>query len=107
MADDERFDKGRTKWTFILVGNELATFADRKCREARRQYGHIHASDDGAVNIYVKKWSTIIAEAKWRYKFLKDKLELEVTTADGLRYLRQKHRERLPEDSSGENKEAS
>jgi hypothetical protein len=106
VADDERFDKARTKWTFILVGNELAPFADRKCREHGRQYGHIHASDDGAVNIYVKKWSTIIAEAKWRYQFFKDKLELEVTTADGLRYLRQKHCERMPENSVVESKEA-
>ena len=105
MADDERFDKNRTKWTFILIGNELTPFAERKCREHGRQYGHIHASDDGTVNIYVKKWSTIIAEAKWRYKFFKDKLELEVTTADGLRYLRQKHRERLPETSATESNE--
>jgi len=104
VTDDERFDKGRTKWTFILVGNELAPFADRKCREHGRQYGHIHASDDGAVNIYVKKWSTIIAEAKWRYKFFKDKLELEVGTADGLRYLRQRHRDRLPGDVNCDSK---
>ncbi len=106
VADDERFDKSRTKWTFILVGNDLAPFADRKCREHGRQYGHIYASDDGAVNIFVKKWSTIIAEAKWRYKFFKDKLELEVTTADGLRYLRQKHSERIPADETAEATEA-
>lgn len=49
VADDERFDKSHTKWTFILVGNELAPFADRKCREHGRQYGHIHASDVGAI----------------------------------------------------------
>lgn len=97
VADDERFDRSRTKWTFILIGNDLAPFADRKCREHGRSFGHIHASDDGSVNIFVKKWSTVIAEAKWRYQFFKDRLELEVTTADGLEYLRQKHRERLPE----------
>jgi hypothetical protein len=105
VADDERFDKGRTRWTFVLIGNDLAPFADRKCREHGRQYGHIYASDDGAVNIYVKKWSTIIAEAKWRYQFFKDKLELEVGTADGLRYLRQKHHDRLPEGTNDDSKE--
>jgi hypothetical protein len=102
VADDERFDKGRTKWTFVLIGNDLAPFADRKCREHGREYGHIHASDDGAVNIYVKKWSTIIEEARWRYQFFKDKLELEVGTADGLRYLRLKHGDRLPEGANGD-----
>ena len=84
----------------MLVGNDLDSFADRKCREQGRDFGHIHSSDDGAVNIHVKKWSTIIAEAKWRYQFFRDRLELEVTTADGLRYLRDRHRDRLPEQSS-------
>lgn len=106
VSDDERFDKDRTKWTFVLVGNELSTFAERKCREHGRQFGHIHSSDDGAVNIYVKKWSTIIAEAKWRYKFFKDKLELEVTTADGLQYLRKKHSDRIPDAAIAASKEA-
>ena len=32
VADDERFDKLKTKWNFILVGNDLNQFADRKCR---------------------------------------------------------------------------
>lgn len=96
IADDERFDKASTKWTFYLIGNELAPFADRKCREHGRKFGHIYSSDDGAINIHVKKWSSIITEAKWRYQFFKDKLELEVTTADGLEYLRKQHREHLP-----------
>lgn len=102
VASDERFDKNHTKWTFILVGNELGPFASQKCREQGRQFGHIYASEDGAINIFVKKWSMIIAEAKWRYKFFKDKLEMEVGTADGLRYLRQKHRERLPNSPTEE-----
>ena len=102
VADDERFDKEKTKWTFILVGNELAPFAEQKCRQQGRQYGHIHTSDDGAVNIHVKRWSTVIAEAKWRYQFFKDKLELEVTTADGMRYLRERHRDRLPESHNND-----
>ena len=100
VSDDERFDKTHTKWTFVLLGNDLTTFADRKCRVLGKDFGHIHASDDGSVNIFVKKWSAVISEAKWRYKFFREKLELEVSTADGLRYLREKHRDRLPESPS-------
>lgn len=100
VADDARFDKERTKWTFILVGNELAPFAEQKCRQQGKEFGHIYTSDDGAVHIHVKKWSTVIAEAKWRYQFFKEKLELEVTTADGLRYLRDRHVDRLPQDAT-------
>lgn len=100
VAEDPRFDKEQTKWTFILIGNELAPFAEQKCRQLGKEFGHIHTSDDGAVNIYVKKWSAVIAEATWRYQFFKRKLELEVTTADGLRYLRDKHAGRLPLDQN-------
>jgi hypothetical protein len=100
VADDERFDKTQTKWTFVLIGNELNAFADRKCREQGREYGHIHASVDGSVNIYVKKWSTVIAEAKWRYQFFREQLELQVTTADGFNYLRAKHRHHMPDGTS-------
>ncbi|MEX1028358.1 MAG: ATP-binding protein [Candidatus Paceibacterota bacterium] len=96
VMEDERFDKAQTRWTFILIGNELSSHADLKCRVRGKKYGHIHESDDGSLNIYVKKWSTIIAEAKWRYKFFKEKLELEVGTADGIRYLRNKHAEKVP-----------
>ena len=91
VSNDERFDKDRTKWTFMLLGNELSPFAEQKCREQGRKHGHIFASDDGSVNIFVKKWSTVISEAKWRYGFFKEKLELEVTDSDGLRYLRENH----------------
>ena len=96
IADDERFDRGQTSWTFVLIGNELAPFAEHKCRVQGQDFGHIHESDDGSVNIYVKRWSTVIDEAKWRYQFFREKLELEVTTADGVQYLRTKHNQRLP-----------
>lgn len=102
VAEDERFDKDRTRWTFLLLGNELSPFAERKCRQQGREPGHIFASDDGVINIHVKKWSSVIDEAKWRYQFFKEKLELEVTNADGLTYLRAKHSERLPNAANEE-----
>ena len=103
VADDERFDKDRTSWTFMLRGNELSTYAKHKCREHGRKHGHIYASEDGSINIFVKKWSTVILEAKWRYGFFKEKLELEVTDSDGLQYLRSKHPSRIPQPDPGMN----
>lgn len=96
VANDERFDKKQTKWNFILIGNELSPFAEQRCHVQGKDFGHIYESDDGSINIFVKTWSTIIAEAKWRYEFFKKKLELKVTNSDGIRYLREKHSERLP-----------
>jgi hypothetical protein len=106
VAEDERFDKERTKWTFVLVGNELSSFAENKCKVQGRKFGHIHASDDGAVNIFVKKWSSVIAEAKWRYQFYKEKLELEVKTADGIEYLKRQHADKIPTKSTAKRKKA-
>ncbi|MGD9127888.1 MAG: ATP-binding protein, partial [Planctomycetia bacterium] len=100
VADDERFDKSHTKWTFVLIGNDLDAYVDGLCRVKDREYGHVHSSDDGSVNVYVKKWSVILEEVKWRYEFFRKKLELEVSADDGLHYLREKHNDRLPERSS-------
>jgi hypothetical protein len=99
VADDERFDKKQTKWTFILIGNDLSSFGENRCKVQGREYGHIHASDDGSVNVYVRKWSTVIGQSKWRYRFFKEKLELQVTTEDGLKYLHKKHSKHVPDNS--------
>lgn len=100
VSKDERFDKEKTRWTFVLLGNDLDSFAEEKCNVSDRVFGHIHA---GRVNIFVKRWSALLAEAKWRYEFFRQKLEYQVTTADGLAYLRKKHAERLPKANEGKN----
>ncbi|MBI1902926.1 MAG: ATP-binding protein [Planctomycetia bacterium] len=102
VADDERFDKSRTRWTFLLLGNDLDKFAENKCRVHGREFGHIHQSEEGSVNIFVRKWATIIEHAKWRYEFFRDKLELQVSSADGLQYLRSRYPEFLPTDHTSE-----
>ena len=94
VADDERFDKSQVRWKFLLVGNDLNDFAKQRCSAPDRDYGHIHA---GNPSIHVLKWSTIIDQAKWRYEFFRDKLATEVSTDDGLEYLRQKYPQFIPE----------
>lgn len=93
VSESERFDKKSTRWTFLLVGNNLDRFAENECNVKDRQFGHIYAGD---INIYVRRWATVIDEARWRYEFFRQKLECQVTTADGLEYLRRKHKDRLP-----------
>ncbi len=95
VASDSRFDRTRTKWKFVLIGKELDDFASQKCSEKNREFGHIYNTD--GLDIYVYRWSTIIEEAKWRYGFFREKLELEVSSNNGLEYLRAKHAEFLPE----------
>ena len=93
---DERFDKLQTRWTFILIGNDFLPFAEQKAKVQNKEHGHIYASEDGMMNIFIKKWSSIIDQAKWRYNFFREKLELQVSSADGLEHLKCKYPQYLP-----------
>ena len=96
VAADQRFDKSRTTWTFMLLGNDLDDYANNECNVANGDFGDIYRSADGAVSVHVRKWATVISDAKWRHQFYRDKLEVQVTNADGIRYLQSRHPEFLP-----------
>ncbi len=101
VAGDERFDKQSTKWTFLLIGNDFLPFAEQRAKVQNKEHGHIYASEDGMTNIFIKKWSTIIDQAKWRYHFFREKLELQVTSADGVNLLKSKYSRFLPDPEEG------
>jgi len=94
VAADERFDKERTKWKFLIISTDLDDYADQRCRQDNREFGHIYAR--GNVNIFVCRWSSLIQECKWRYQVYKDALRPEVTAKDSLQYLKERHGRHLP-----------
>ncbi|MEX2138501.1 MAG: ATP-binding protein [Pirellulales bacterium] len=94
VNDDQRFDKEQTQWNFVLIGNDLDPFATQKCSSDDRAFGHIKT---GQVNIYVRKWATVIADAKWRYEFFRKQLEYQATTDDARAYLKDRHSKYFPE----------
>jgi hypothetical protein len=96
VSCDERFEKRDTKWTFLLISNEFSEYAEQRADVQNRDHGNIHTSSDGSVTISIGKWATILGEAKWRYNHLREKLELEVSSSDGLEYLRSKYPLLLP-----------
>ncbi len=95
IADDPRFDKAQTKWTFVLLGDDLNEFAEQECEQQNRQYGHIVAKPN--VDVFVQKWATVIQDCKWRHEFYRNALELEIKGSDGEEFLRKKYSEYLPE----------
>lgn len=97
VARDSRFDKRKTDWKFLLIGNELDEFAQEKCNVRDRAFGHIHA---GNPNVHVAKWSSVLAEARWRYEFFRKELALELAEDDALGYLREKHGDLFTNDWS-------
>jgi hypothetical protein len=54
------------------------------------------------VNIWVRPWSELLAEAKWRYDFFRKRLEYEATTEDAMGYLREKYSQYFPDADSPE-----
>lgn len=103
VASDERFDKSNVQWNFVLLGNCLDDFAMSKCESSDRKFGHITA---GNPNIYVRPWSSVISQAKWRYEFFREQLAFEVSTDDGLAYLRSKYPQFLPSTPAAEASES-
>jgi hypothetical protein len=97
VYDDVRFDKATTRWKFLLIGNKLGSYAEHDVANDGKERGHIKSLNGGRFNIYVHEWSSILANAKWRYEFFRDKLEYQASTADGMEYLKRKHSEYLPD----------
>jgi len=97
VANDERFDKEQTRWTFLLVGNDIGQDIADECNQDNRLPGQVISTRGGKFNIFVKKWSTVMAEAHWRYNFYHRELNVEIGDSDGLEYLRSKHAKYLPE----------
>lgn len=81
IRKDDRFNMGKVKWTFYLVGNKFNTsgFLEGEL-ENNRNHGEQHLVywvDNGMTKIYVLKWSEIFDEFSKRHEYLLDKLNLE------------------------------
>ncbi len=95
VLDDPRFDKVKTRWTFVLVVNDLDALGEQKCQPQQgRQFGHLH--ERANLNIFVKKWSSVIQECEWRHEFYRSALDLELKESDGRAYVEKTHERFLP-----------
>ena len=48
------------------------------------------------VCVWVKTWAEVVSAARRRYEFFLDALETALAGDDGLAYLKERHRPRLP-----------
>lgn len=105
VSKEDRFDKEKTRWDFVLLGRKLSDYAEAESNPSDRAPGHYKTFHDGKINVYVKTWASIIQEARWRYGFYKDQMQLEALENEGsedqdtgLSYLRKKYSDLLPPD---------
>ncbi len=102
VSDNPMFDKEKTKWHFILLGQEFDSYVKTRLKNRTQGVGNLYNSDDGSVAISVLMWSTVIQENKFKYEYLRKKLnhKLNSDPAFTMDYLLQKHAELFPESSN-------
>lgn len=97
ICQDKRFPKQKTKWKFLLVTKDIKPDIEPELEQKDRKYGHVIATD--IYDVYVLTWGHILTEAKTRYEFIKDNLNLNLLDNEqNLEYLKSKYNEYLPKD---------
>ena len=89
------FDKTKTKWKFILLGQKFDQYVEDKLTNITQGEGNFYNSKEWNCSISVLKWSTIIQENKFKYEFLRQKLNSELTNDSDFAkdYLLKRHSE--------------
>ena len=73
-----------------------------ECNQKDRSFGHIDTKDN--YDVYVKKWGDLLNEADARHQYLKTKLNYNIEeNEEGIKILKTKHSEYLPEELLEEN----
>lgn len=98
VAENPLFDKSTTKWRFILLGQDFDDYVVRRLSNRTQGDGNLYNSEDGSIAISVLKWSTIIQDNKFKYEFLRKKLNYELSNDPNfaMDYLLTKHAELFP-----------
>lgn len=97
VSKDKRFPKERTKWKFLLVTRDIKSDIEIDLEQNDRDYGHVLSSVH--VDVHVLTWGHIINDAKTRYEFIKEKLNINLMDNEqNLDYLKSKYSEYLPNE---------
>ena len=102
VAKNPLFDKDRTKWHFILLGQDY----DENVRNVleNQVVGEGNFYNAGNISISIMKWSRIIQDNKLKYEYLRAKLNHQLSEDPNFAsdYLRTKHAELFPAEKEGE-----
>lgn len=93
VAEHPMFDKARTKWHFVLLGQRF----DQRVRSAleNQVFGDGNYYNAGNISISVFEWSKIIQDNKLKYEYLRKKLNHQLSDDPEfvVDYLHTKHAE--------------
>lgn len=98
VAKDVRFHQKRTKWTFMVVSNDMDEFAQHESRQKDRPEGVVFQSDDSSITVWAKTWSEILNDARARLNFFSQQLDYQADSDSELEYLKRAHARYIPSD---------
>lgn len=82
IKSEPQFNGQSINWKFYLIGDEINYSSNiNDTIDGLRNHGEsglIHIADKGKYKIYIKQWCDIINEYQIRYKFMSEKLQLEL-----------------------------
>lgn len=94
IIEDNSFDKNNNTWTFILVSSDFDNQVEFEMKDKKDwvlQFWEWY-------KIYVKKWSEILWDLRWRYEFIKKKLEDDAFNySKELNYIDNEHKDIIQE----------
>ena len=96
VAENPMFDKTRTKWHFVLLGQRLDQHVQRALRNQTVGEGNFYNADNVSISVF--EWSKIIQDNKLKYEYLRRKLNHQLSSDPNFAsdYLRTKHAELFP-----------
>jgi hypothetical protein len=107
VAKDERFRDTNTRWVFWAVSNEVDEFVRMKTtRQANRQDGILHESEDRRITIWVKTWAQVIDSCKARLRFFSERLQYMANQDSGVAHLQKTYDKYLPKHLKAGDKNA-
>lgn len=93
IADDERFNSVDVNWNFWVISNELDKFAENR-RNIEGLPSHvIYRSQDKKMTIWVKTWSEMIQDNKFKLETYRTKLECTPDLDEAALFIRNKHQD--------------
>jgi hypothetical protein len=89
VATDERFNTQKVRWKFVLLGNDLDDYAKAEASQDNLPPGCV--SKRGNVTVWVQRWADVLADARARYEFFREKLDLQASAANGMAVWKEKY----------------
>ncbi len=97
VSKDQRFDKNKTRWKFIVVSNEMDEYAERATEQRDRPKGQFYIDDKYNIEVWAFTWAEILRNARIRLEFINKSLQINVKRENATEYLIKAYEKYIPD----------